>query len=185
MSSPFAPKVNALPRKFMLVTDHSVAYNTPMRLEEKIIHALTNRKMTLSTAESCTGGLMTGRLTDIPGCSKALLGGLVLYSNEAKESLLKVPANVLKKHGAVSEEVAVLLARNVRKKFGSDFGIGITGVAGPGGSSRAKPVGLVFIAVHTAHESLCLKCRFPGTRQQVRKQAVRQALELLWEFLDV
>jgi len=156
-----------------------------MRIEEKIIQALIDQKKTLSTAESCTGGLLTHRLTDIPNCSKVLKAGLVLYSNEAKETLLKVPSAVLKKHGAVSDEVAILMAKKVRLKFKTDFGIGITGIAGPQGGSRSKPVGLVFIAVHTVNEALCLKCQFTGTRQQIKKQATHQALALLREFLDI
>jgi len=153
-----------------------------MRIEEKIIQALIDRKKTLTTAESCTGGLLTHRLTDIPGCSKVLKAGLILYSNEAKEALLKIPSAVLKKHGAVSDEIAILMAKKVRSKFKTDFGIGI---AGPTGGSRSKSVGLVFVAVHTVNEALCLKCQFSGTRQQIKKQATQQALALLWEFLDV
>jgi len=156
-----------------------------MRIEERIVQTLIKQKKTLSTAESCTGGLLSHRLTDVPGCSKILKCGLVLYSNEAKETLLKVPSAVLKKHGAVSDEVAILMAKKVRAKFQADFGVGITGIAGPQGGSRSKPVGTVFIAVHTSNEALCLKCQFTGTRQQIKKQAAQQALELLWEFLDV
>jgi len=89
---------------------------------------------------------------------------------------------VLKKHGAVSDEIAILMAKKVRSKFKTDFGIGI---AGPTGGSRSKSVGLVFVAVHTVNEALCLKCQFSGTRQQIKKQATQQALALLWEFLDV
>jgi len=154
-----------------------------MTSEEKIIHQLIRKQQTLATAESCSGGLLAHRLTNIPGSSSVFLGGLITYSNEAKASLATVSDDLISKHGAVSDAVAVALARGARQHLGADFGIGITGIAGPDGGTSLKPVGLVFIAVATSEESLCLKCRFEGTRTQIKRKATTQALRLLWEFL--
>lgn len=154
-----------------------------MHLEEKIANLLIQHKKTLSLAESCSGGLLSHRLTNIPGSSSFLRLGLITYSNEAKAQLLKIPTKVLKKYGAVSEPVAELMAQNVRKIQETDFGIGITGIAGPSGGTIKKPVGLTFIAVATEYETLCLNCVFKGNRLQIKKQATTQALKLLSEFL--
>src|SRR3990167_3696143 len=118
-----------------------------MLIEKKIAQLLTAQKKTLSVAESCSGGLLCQRLTNIPGSSCFLKLGLVVYSNDAKIKFLKIFPQTLKKHGAVSQIVARQMAENVRKIFQTDFGIAITGIAGPGGGSVAKPVGLTFIAL--------------------------------------
>lgn len=154
-----------------------------MLLEEKTAKRLISAEKTLAIAESCTGGLLSARLTSIPGSSRFLKAGLVTYSNESKMKLLKIPQKILKRHGAVSQIVAEMMAKNVRKTFKTDFGIGITGIAGPDGATKHKPVGLTFITVSTATESLTLECLFNGNRTSVRSQAVRTALKLLLEFL--
>lgn len=154
-----------------------------MTSEEKIIHHLIRKQQTLATAESCSGGLLAHRLTNIPGSSSVFLGGLITYSNEAKASLAAVSDDLISRHGAVSDAVAVAMARGARQRLGADFGIGITGIAGPDGGTALKPVGLVFIAVATTEETLCLKCLFDGTRTQIKRKATTQALRLLWEFL--
>jgi nicotinamide-nucleotide amidase len=134
---------------------------------------------TLGVAESCTGGLVAQRLTDIPGSSKYFLHGVVAYSNAAKIKSLSVEPELLQKHGAVSAEVAEAMAKGVRELAGSDFGISITGIAGPDGGSEEKPVGLVYIALadeaHTEHRRLML----PGDRQLVRWRASQAVLDLL------
>jgi competence/damage-inducible protein CinA-like protein len=116
-------------------------------VDELVARMLTERGLTVAVAESCTGGLMAGRLTSRPGSSAFMLGGLVVYANEAKTSLAGVPATLIEAHGAVSEEVAGALADGARERLGADFGIGITGVAGPDGGTLEKPVGLVYIAL--------------------------------------
>ncbi len=154
-----------------------------MKIEEKIAQALVVQKKTLGVAESCTGGLLSHRLTNIPGCSDFLKLGVVAYSNEAKIKCLKVSQEDLKKHGSVSEEVAMAMASGVRQLAKTGFGIGITGIAGPTGGTKKKSVGLVYIAVNTKDETLCLKCQFEGTRSSIKSQSSTQALYLLLEFL--
>ncbi len=154
-----------------------------MLKEEKVISLLIENHQTLAVAESCSGGLLAHRLTNVPKASEAMTLGIVAYSNTAKINLLKVPFDLLRDQGAVSQDVAIAMARGVRLMIQTNFGIGISGIAGPGGGTRAKPVGLVFIAIATEDETLCLKCKFPGTRTQIKQQAATQALDLLLEFL--
>lgn len=154
-----------------------------MTIEEKIICKLIQKHKTLATAESCSGGLLASRLTDIPGSSNVFAGGFVTYSNDAKRQFANVPASLIEKSGAVCEGVAEALAQGARKAHKSDFGIGITGIAGPSGGTSTKPVGLVYIAVANDLETLCLKCQFTGTRAQIKRHSTTQALKLLLEFL--
>jgi nicotinamide-nucleotide amidase len=148
-------------------------------LEEVVGDLLRARRYTLATAESCTGGLLSGRITDVAGSSEYFLAGVASYSNEAKSNLLGVPKKLIKLHGAVSEEVANAMAAGVRKRAGSTFGIGITGIAGPGGGSEEKPVGLVYIALADDEQSSARKFVFPGDRQFIRMLAVNSALDML------
>ena len=154
-----------------------------MPIEKEVAESLINTGKTLAIAESCTGGLLANRLTNVPGSSHFLKFALVAYSNEAKIKLLKVPQSIIRTNGAVSKQVAMSMAQKVRKSLKTDFGIGITGIAGPTGGTRSKPVGLTFIAVSTGIETLCLECRFRGTRKNIKNQAATQALRLLNEFL--
>ncbi len=154
-----------------------------MSLEEKIAQCLINGKKTLSLAESCTGGRLADLLTNVSGSSKFFKLGVIVYSNEAKVRLLKIRPVILKKHGAVSEQVAQLMARQVRRLQKTDFGIAITGIAGPTGGTSVKPVGLTYIAVAAKEKTLCLKYVFPGNRSQVKTQAARRALKMLFQFL--
>jgi len=154
-----------------------------MLFEEQLARLLIQKKKTLALAESCTGGLLAARLTDIPGSSVFLKAALVTYSNTTKTKLLKVPATLIKRHGAVSTAVAEKMAQNVRKLLKTDFGVAITGIAGPTGGSRAKPVGLTYIAVATHNELLSVKCIFKGSRKKIRGQAADTAMYLLLEFL--
>ncbi|MBI5150876.1 MAG: CinA family protein [Candidatus Omnitrophica bacterium] len=155
-----------------------------MRLEAEVAQGLIDRFKTLAIAESCTGGLLTHRLTNIPGSSRFLQAALVLYNNEAKKKILKVPARVLGRYGAVSEQTAAAMAKAVRRMFRADFGVAITGIAGPGGATETKPVGLVYIAISVPAETLCLRCRFQGTRAHIKRQASTQALRLLKKCLS-
>jgi PncC family amidohydrolase len=114
---------------------------------KKVSSILVKKKITISVVESCTGGLLSSSLTSIPGSSKYFQLGLITYSNNSKIKLLKIPKRILIKYGAVSNEVCLLMARNLRKKYNSNISISITGIAGPGGGTKKKPVGLVYIGV--------------------------------------
>jgi nicotinamide-nucleotide amidase len=144
------------------------------------IHSLLIKShKTVAVAESCTGGLLSELLTDIPGGSKYFLLGVVAYSNKAKETLLRIPRPLLTRRGAVSKEVAKKMAESIRKLAKADFGIGITGIAGPTGGSPDKPIGTVFIAIDTNNKKICKKFNFAGNRTSVRNKAALKALELL------
>jgi nicotinamide-nucleotide amidase len=148
-------------------------------LEEVVGQSLKMRGYTLATAESCTGGLLAGRITDVPGSSEYFLEGVVSYSNEAKIDLLGVPKKLIATHGAVSEQVAGAMAAGIRKRAGSTFGVGVTGVAGPGGGSPEKPVGLVYIALADGSQITTRKFIFPGDRQFIRTLSVNAALDMV------
>ena len=132
----------------------------------------------LAVAESCTGGMLAAAITDLPGVSSFFIGGIVSYSNEVKQGLLHVPLEVLADHGAVSEQTARAMAEGVRNRLEADVGVGITGIAGPGGATERKPVGLVHIAVATPAGTFCRADVWSGDRSSVREASVRAALEL-------
>jgi nicotinamide-nucleotide amidase len=148
-------------------------------LEQVVGDLLKFNGYTLATAESCTGGLLSGRITDVPGSSEYFLAGAVTYSNEAKIKLLGVPRKLIEVHGAVSEEVALAMAGGIRELAGSTFGIGITGIAGPGGGTAEKPVGLVYLALADESQASAKKFIFPGDRLFIRILSVNAALDLL------
>ena len=155
-----------------------------MLLEEKVARQLTSQKKTIAVAESCTGGLLTHRLTNIPGSSRYLKFGIIAYSDEAKIKLLKVPNKLIKQYGAVSGPVASAMAEHVRKLWVSNFGVSITGIAGPTGGTRFKPVGLTFIAVSSKIKNITLKSIFTGNRATVKSKATTKALKMILEFLS-
>lgn len=134
---------------------------------------------TLAVAESCTGGLLAQRITSVPGSSEYFKLGVVAYSNDAKKTLLKISPQVLRKFGAVSEQVAIAMAQRVRRLVDADWGIAVTGIAGPGGATTAKPLGLVYMAVAGPDGVICRRHFFKGTRHNIRKKAVEIALDLL------
>jgi nicotinamide-nucleotide amidase len=148
-------------------------------LERIVLYQLELRGATLATAESCTGGLMAQRLTSISGSSRSFLGGAVVYSNELKTLFADVPAELIEANGAVSREVAIALAEGIRKRVGSSYGVGITGIAGPSGGSEEKPVGLVYIAVSDGKDTEVVEKRFSGDRDRIRQHAAQQALDLV------
>ncbi len=148
-------------------------------LEEVVGKLLLKKKQTLSTAESCTGGLLGHRITNIPGSSSYFLQGVQVYSNQAKKELLEIDEDVIKKHGAVSAEVAGQMAEGIRKKSVSDFGLAITGIAGPGGGTKEKPVGLVFTALSWNNGTKVDKNQFLGLRGSVKFQATQKAMDML------
>ncbi|MDE2221845.1 MAG: nicotinamide-nucleotide amidohydrolase family protein [Candidatus Omnitrophica bacterium] len=150
-----------------------------MGLEQKILRRFLKTGKTLSIAESCTGGLIADNLTNAAGASAFFLLGVVAYDNAAKTKTLRVPSSLLVKHGAVSAAVAAAMAEGVRKILKTDVGLGVTGIAGPGGGSAAKPVGLVFIAQSTGKKTTVKRCLFKGSRLAVKKQAAQTALKIL------
>ena len=152
-------------------------------IEHVIVRLMTEKKLTLALAESCTGSNIAHRLTNVPGASAILLGGVVSYHNSAKEKLIGVRAETLQEHGAVSEAVAREMALGAREKFGSDFAIAVTGIAGPGGGSAEKPVGTVFIALASATGVEVEKMLNPWDRATFKEVTVTQALERLRTYL--
>lgn len=149
----------------------------------KIRALLLKGGYTVAIAESCTGGLVSGLLTQLPGSSQYFLCGVVAYSNNSKNRLLKVPLALLKEKGAVSGEVARAMAENIKKISGADLGIGVTGIAGPGGAIPGKPVGTVFICLTQKNVTTCIKYRFRGNRSQIRNQSAFEALKMLYNLL--
>ena len=152
-------------------------------IEHVIVRLLTERKQTLALAESCTGGNIANRITNVPGASAVLLGGVVSYANSAKEKLVGVRAETLLEHGAVSEAVARELAAGVREKLGADFALAVTGIAGPGGGTAEKPVGTVFIALASATGVSVQKMLNPWDRATFKEVTATQAMEGLRSLL--
>ena len=155
-----------------------------MTLEKKIGNILQERSLTLGLAESCTGGLLANRITDVPGSSAYFMAGLVTYSNEAKSKFLLVPDKIIARHGAVSNIVAQRMAKGIRAAAGVDIGLSITGIAGPVGGSPEKPVGTVFVALATKKEIFARKFLFSGNRREVRKRSSEEALTMLLDYLE-
>jgi nicotinamide-nucleotide amidase len=151
-------------------------------LEDIVARVLTENRATIAVAESCTGGMLAERLTNVPGSSSYFLGGVVCYSNELKSSLVGVPADIIDSKGAVSSETALALADGIRKRTGATLGIGITGIAGPGGGTPEKPVGLVHIGIADERGSRERASRFPGDRERIRFQATQQALDTVRRY---
>jgi nicotinamide-nucleotide amidase len=152
-------------------------------LEKVVGYLLSMGGSTLSVAESCTGGRVGWRLTRVPGSSDYFKGGVIAYSDDLKKRLLGVKAGVLKRHGAVSEETALAMARGVRDKCATDYGLAITGVAGPGGGTATKPVGMVFVAVVGGAGERVRELRLAGGRGSIRRGACQAALDLLRRLL--
>jgi len=155
-----------------------------LALEQVVGDLLAARELRIALAESCTGGLITSRLTDVPGSSRYVDQSVVVYSNESKTALAGVPASLLAKHGAVSEEVAVAMAEGIRSRAAVDVGVGVTGIAGPGGGSPDKPVGTVAIAAARGGSTTRARVfRFIGEREQIKFQASQAALDMVRRLL--
>ena len=153
-------------------------------IETRLGRALLAKKYTIACAESCTGGLVTSRLTDVPGSSAYVMGSVVSYTNQIKEKLVGVSHETLAAHGAVSEETAREMAEGIRRVIGTDIGVGITGIAGPGGGTAEKPVGLVYIAVAGAYGTVVRENHFTGTRKGVKRQTSETALEMALAYIQ-
>jgi len=150
-------------------------------LASALVKLLDERKMTVSTCESCTGGGIASAITDIPGSSSVFGYGAVTYANEAKEKIAGVSSETLKKHGAVSPETAYEMAEGIRKLSGSDIAVSVTGIAGPGGGSEEKPVGLVYMGISSEKETYTKKLMLKGNRDKIRENTVKKALtEIYW-----
>ncbi len=152
-------------------------------LEEIVGYYLQMRNAKLAVAESCTGGMIAERITSVAGSSRYFLGGAVVYSNDLKTLFADIPPLMIEAHGAVSKEVALGLAENIRELCNADVGVGVTGVAGPGGGTEEKPVGLVYVAVTNGQKQEVVQRRFPGDRERIRRWASQQALDLVRRIL--
>jgi PncC family amidohydrolase len=150
----------------------------------KLGQLLLSRGLTLAVAESCTGGLIGDRLTDVSGSSQYFAGGVIVYSNSAKTRLLGVRRQTLSLWGAVSEQTVREMAASVCRRFRSQVGIAVSGIAGPGGGSKAKPVGLVYVCVRAGRRVVAEQYRFRGSRRNVKKQAAAAALRLCRSLLE-
>ena len=157
----------------------------PNTLLENLVHdLLIARKQTLALAESCTGGLIAHRLTNIPGSSTYLIAAVVAYAYEAKVAALGVSWDTLNKHGAVSEETAFEMARGVREKFSSTIGVSVTGIAGPGGGMPGKPVGLTYIALVAENTRIIEKHIWQGDRLANKQSSADAVFQLLYQYLS-
>ena len=161
----------------------AVFSSTGESLEEIVGYYLQMRNAKLAVAESCTGGMIAERITSVAGSSRYFLGGAVVYSNDLKTLFADIPPLMIEAHGAVSKEVALALAENIREICNADIGVGVTGVAGPGGGTEEKPVGLVYVAVTNGHKQEVVQRRFPGDRERIRRWTSQQALDLVRRML--
>ena len=152
-------------------------------LEEVVITRLRQKGLTLSAAESCTGGLIAKRLTDVPGASAAFLGGVVSYTNAVKAGVLGVPRDLLEQYGPVSEPVARAMAEGVRRLTGSDLSVSVTGLAGPDGDDRGNPVGTVYLGLSLPGETLVRRLALGGDRPRIRLLAASSALDIIRRHL--
>ena len=155
-------------------------YSEGESLEAAIVRLLADKHLTLATAESCTGGSLAGRITNVPGASDVFLAGYVTYANEAKENTLGVPSDLLAAHGAVSEPVAAAMAEGARRVSGAKFALSTTGIAGPGGGTESKPVGTVYLGLASeGHPTVVRRCYFPLDRVTFKHMTSSAALDLL------
>ena len=153
-------------------------------ITKKIVDSLIKKKLTLSIAESCTGGLLSNYITTIPGSSKIFTLGLITYSTQSKVKILKVPKKIIQKYGSVSEKVCLTMLKNLNKISKTNISVAITGIAGPKGATKEKPIGLVFIAIKKNSKILVKKYLFKNKKRvSIQKAAVNKALNLILSFL--
>lgn len=153
-------------------------------VEKIVVKLLTERSLTITCAESCTGGLLSGRIINVPGVSDVYKAGFVTYSNEAKRKLLGVKKSTLKKFGAVSKQTAREMAAGAAKAARADVAVAVTGIAGPDGGTPEKPVGLVYIGCSVKGKVTVKKCQFSGSRSQIRESSVEEALRLVRKCVE-
>ena len=155
-----------------------------MNLNKKLISIIKRKKMTLAIAESCTGGMLSSAITSVSGSSKVFTMGLVTYSNQAKTSILKVPQKIIKNYGAVSVQCCLAMVNNLSKISQSKVCVSITGIAGPKGGSKHKPVGLVYIGIRVGKKVILNKCNFKNKgRAYIQRQTVKKSLNLLFKLI--
>ena len=155
-----------------------------MNLNQKIVSLLKSKRLKLAIAESCTGGMLSNAITSVSGSSKVFIMGLVTYSNEAKTSILKIPKKIIKKNGAVSVQCCLAMVNNLSKISKSKICISITGIAGPKGGTKQKPVGLVYIGVKIGKKVIVNKCNFKNNgRTFIQKQTVKKTINLLADLI--
>lgn len=152
-------------------------------IENIVMEALCQNNLTIATAESCTGGMVSARLINYAGASGAFINGMCTYTNESKSRLLDINPDIINKHGAVSTETAEAMCLGVAKVSNADIGLSTTGVAGPGGGTEEKPVGLVYIGVAFKGEVYIKKLMLNGNRNEIRKQATYDVIKLLYDIL--
>ena len=155
------------------------------KVEQRLVRCCVNNGLTLALAESCTGGLISHRVTNVPGASAVFRGGIVAYANAAKTSLLRVDASLLAAHGAVSEAVALAMAEGARAVLNASVACAVTGIAGPGGGTPEKPVGTVWLAACDTSLAITRHCHFSGTRHAVKLQTAEAAIALLLELMEL
>ncbi|MBN1907598.1 MAG: CinA family protein [Deltaproteobacteria bacterium] len=153
-------------------------------MEDIIGKLLIQKSLTIAVAESCTGGLIGHMITSVPGSSAYFMGGIISYSNQAKSDLLSVSSDTLKQYGAVSHETAREMAKGVRERFNTDIGLSVTGVAGPDGGTKEKPVGTVFMGLAFDNKILSIKYLFRGTREEIKQLTAEAALENIRRYLN-
>jgi PncC family amidohydrolase len=155
-----------------------------MSLNKKIISLIKRKKMKLAIAESCTGGMLSSTITSVSGSSKVFTMGLVTYSNQAKTGILKVPQKIIKNYGAVSVQCCLAMVNNLSKISKSKVCVSITGIAGPKGGSKQKPVGLVYIGIRVGKKVIVYKCNFKNKgRAYIQRQTVKKTLNLLFKLI--
>ena len=174
------PMVKELKGRF---GNHVYTTEDDVTLEKSVVDLLLANKLTISTVESCTGGLLAARLINVPGVSEVFKSGYITYSNKAKRRLLGIKKHMLEKHGAVSEEVARAMAKGAAAVSKADVVVSVTGIAGPDGGTEEKPVGLVYIGCHVCGRCTVRKCLFSGDRSKIRESTVASALSLMRESI--
>ncbi|MGH9564393.1 MAG: competence/damage-inducible protein A [Candidatus Angelobacter sp.] len=172
-------KVDSLASALEDEFDDAVFATHGERLEQIVGYYLQMRGATVAVAESCTGGMLAERITSVPGSSRYFLGGAVVYADTLKTALADVPANLIKEHGAVSNPVAAALAEGIRQRCKASLGVGITGIAGPGGGTGQKPVGLVYVGLADEDKTEVVERKYPGDRDRIRHWATQQALDMV------
>ncbi len=166
-----------------ILGDFIYAEGEESSLQQTVVALLRERGLTVATAESCTGGLVAKKVTEVPGASECFQTGFITYANLTKEKLLGVPHNILEEYGAVSKQTALEMSRGARAVSGSDIGIGITGIAGPGGGSAEKPVGLVYISISSADFHQAYRLNLAGSRDLIRERAALYALDMIRRYI--
>ena len=155
-----------------------------LNISQRLGKILVKKSMTLAVAESCTGGMVGGVITAVPGSSRYFAGGVIAYDDRIKRRVLKVPRSLLRRHGAVSGQTVIAMARGVKRLFKTDCAIAVSGVAGPGGGTKEKPVGLVVIAGAVKNIVRVFEIRIKGNREQVRRKTVEESLKLLIGLME-